>query len=336
MNASVILCTCNSAQRMPNTLAALLAQVTPPGFTWEVLLADYKSQDGTIDIAMRLWTRGDVQLHIVPIAQAGKSAALEKALDQAKGTALAIIDDDIAIDPDFLSLASQTLNDNPDVGVIGTLGRLGFVGDLPSWFEKYQDIFAVGPQAEQSGYLSGKRDWVWGAGSVLNGNAWQKLRRAGFRFQLNFSRPDGLSFTSGTGGEDVELCLAVQLHGYRIWYEATMGYQHNIPARRLTVDYLTATTFASSKALPVHDIYRAQLRGHTKTLRDIFMGRSYLSLLYYLLGGCRALTKAWLLGYSQTDKSFLIKNYLGIIEGYRAFAPGYESIKKEICLLSRC
>jgi glycosyltransferase involved in cell wall biosynthesis len=50
VNVRVVLCTYNRAQLLRRALAALAAQRTAPGLTWELVLVDNNSNDGTKDV----------------------------------------------------------------------------------------------------------------------------------------------------------------------------------------------------------------------------------------------------------------------------------------------
>ena len=62
--------------------------------------------------------------------------------------------------------------------------------------------------------------------------AWRRVLAAGFA-SLLVQRP-GLR----SSGEDVEMCHALALAGYRIWFDERLRFQHFIPAERLTWPYL--------------------------------------------------------------------------------------------------
>ena len=45
-----------------------------------------------------------------------------------------------------------------------------------------------------------------------------------------------------TGGEDPEMCFAILLAGYKLWYEPDLKYKHQIPSTRLTKKFIYDTT----------------------------------------------------------------------------------------------
>lgn len=334
MNASVIICTCNSAKRIRATISGLLEQKTPEWFKWEVIVADYQSADNTLGHFREMWNRTGVPLRILAIEEAGKSAALTRSFDSSEGAILAIIDDDNIIGPNFIYKAHKIINRHEDVGIIGTLGVIDSDGDLPPWFSRYQGVYGVGPQAPSGGYVPDKKDWFWGAGTVLNAAVWRKLRKKNFNFQLSFSRPNGITFASGTGGEDVELCLAVQLLGYKLWYEPTMQYRHCIAHTRFSEKYICNTIYASSKALPVLNIYRSAVRKKNRKLFQNIKESWCVSVVYYAIGALLKLARTFIRGESRLERKVQLSNYRGILYGYYMFRKDLSKIKGEVVKLS--
>jgi cellulose synthase/poly-beta-1,6-N-acetylglucosamine synthase-like glycosyltransferase len=92
------------------------------------------------------------------------------------------------------------------------------------------------------------------------------------------------------GGEDQELCFAVQLCGYKLWYEPSLCYTHYISSNRLTVNYLYKTILGTSKATPVIKLYQSllikkTLKGRIKKLLYTSIPLIFLHDFYILLVG---------------------------------------------------
>jgi hypothetical protein len=67
----------------------------------------------------------------------------------------------------------------------------------------------------------------------LRQSAWRQLVSQGFRYLLVGRQGSALS-----SGEDTELCCALILSGWKLWYEPRLRLQHCIPASRLQWSYL--------------------------------------------------------------------------------------------------
>src|SRR5690348_8092021 len=55
LGISVVICTYNGAERLPQTLAHLAAQEDTGTIAWEVLVVDNASTDDTAEVARRCW-----------------------------------------------------------------------------------------------------------------------------------------------------------------------------------------------------------------------------------------------------------------------------------------
>lgn len=262
MDVTILICTHNSAKRLPETLNCLRQQFGAHDLSWEVLIVDYNSSDDTNEVVKKVWSDFQVPLRIIEEKQAGKTPALETGLQAAMGEAVCIIDDDNWIDPYFISTADRIIKQHMDVGVIGAQGVAHCEVEQPEWFEENQGIYAVGHQGNKSGYVENeKRLWFWGAGSVVRKKAWLKAKEKGFTPIFNPSRESAQGkFKKGfSGGEDPEMCFAIQLVGYKLWYEPSLRYQHYIPKFRLQKSFIIDATAGTSKAAPLLRIYLAEL-----------------------------------------------------------------------------
>jgi len=315
-NVTVLICTYNSAKRITETLEHLKSQCHTENIKWEVLVVDYLSSDGTPDIISQVWQGIQVPLTIISESRPGKTPALETGLANARGEAICIIDDDNWADENYISVANQIITSYPDVGVVGAYGKAYCEVDPPSWFLTYQGMYAVGPQALKSGYVGNSRPCAFrGAGSVIRKSAWLKAKEKGFIPLLN---PIGGGETrflqKSTGGEDPELCYAIQFVGYKLWYEPRLVYTHYISAKRLTVDFIANTAFSVDSASPLLGIYLSHLSRNTFSgrIRKLIYSNRFIYLIYALLGYLRGIIQYFILGKLDKVRMTMLNNsFLG-------------------------
>jgi glycosyltransferase involved in cell wall biosynthesis len=270
IDISILICTHNSAARLDKTLSHIKAQEGIENISVEVLIVDYASSDDTLGVAKRLWSDHNIPLRLISEQLPGKTPALETGFRQAKGVGVCIVDDDNWIKSDYVFLANKILKENSCVGIIGAYGLAHCEVEPPDWFFENQSSYAVGHQCNESGYVNDvNRLWFWGAGSVFRRAAWIKAKDRGFIPLLNPSRGSGsIQFKRGfTGGEDPELCYAIQLMGYRLWYEGGLIYTHHIPEARLTKEYINDTSIGVQAAAPIVRLYLSELS------QNLFVGK---------------------------------------------------------------
>ncbi len=231
MDGTIVICTYNGAERLPDTLA-YLAALQRPG-QWQVLLVDNASTDNTAEAAAIIWAKqgNPYPLHIVQQPLPGKSNALMLGFQQAGGQLAIICDDDNLLAPDYLIQAVDFMANHPAAGILGGAIEAVSVVPLPHWFEEAAEAYACGNRGPKPQNLTGVAA-TWGAGMVL------RLHLA--RLITHPQLPQGLTCRIGdqlvSGGDD-ELCLRAWLLGYQNWYLPTLRLQHAIPPARLTIAY---------------------------------------------------------------------------------------------------
>lgn len=288
MDLTILICTHNSAKRLPETLIHLKKQKNTENILWEVLIVDYISSDDTPGVAKKTWTDCLVPLEVIHETKPGKTPALETGLMAARGNAICIVDDDNWVCDEYVSLAHLTMEGHPDVGVIGAFGEAQCEIEPPPWFEENKGIFAVGSQGSKQGYLDGKKKLCfWGAGSVIRRDAWVKAKMRGFVPRLNPTRgAESIQIKQGfTAGEDGELCFAIQMVGYRLWYEPRLRYKHYIPKARLSEKFIKDAIQNSSVAASMMRVYLAEVTPLSclGLIRKVIYENWYLHFLYIFL-----------------------------------------------------
>ncbi|MDU0370358.1 glycosyltransferase [Hymenobacter endophyticus] len=233
---TALICTHNGANRLTEALRHIAAQQTGPNIPWEVLIISNASSDNTVEVALSLREQLNIQVpfRVLEEPVAGKENALIRGFNEAAYEYIVIIDDDNWLAPNYFSLVYEIMSAHPQIGVLGAHADGMFEVPAPAWFETFQAVYAVGPQnGGKSGPLPDHEGYLYGAGSVVRKSAWLKLLAHGFRFTTSTKR--GKIIVSG---EDVELGDAMQLAGYKLWYDDRLRFKHFMFKERLTWNYL--------------------------------------------------------------------------------------------------
>ena len=234
---SVLICCYNSARRLSPTLQALAGQQQLPDaqFAVEVLVIDNASKDDTSAVAESLLGAPDFPHagRVLYQAVPGKSHALELGLREAQYRYIVIVDDDNWLAPDYLLRAYSIMEGNSRIGALGGVGSPVCEVSPPAWFPQFAIDYAASRQAPHEGDITHEPGFLYGAGSVIRRAAWLGVREADFHSLLTGRNGSNLS-----SGEDNELCYALALAGYRIWYDERLKFRHFIPAERLRWEYV--------------------------------------------------------------------------------------------------
>ena len=280
---SIIVCCHNSARLLPETLACLATQkLWSASPACEVIVVDNASIDQTAETAIVSWpdeTR--IPLRIVQEPMLGLTAARLRGISEAKYEFICFVDDDNRVSPDWIENVFRLMTEHPEVGACG--GRVEAQPEtvLPPWFDQFQSYYAVGPQAERAGDVTESRGYLWGAGLCLRRKAWGTLTENHFDFLLSDRKGKSLS-----SGGDAELCYALRLAGWRLWYEPRLTMRHFLPDARLKWSYLRRLSRAFGAATAGIDAYDIALRGRPRgtlnKLRQTWSWQAFATVRYLL------------------------------------------------------
>ncbi|MEO1350626.1 MAG: glycosyltransferase [Cyanobacteria bacterium J06635_15] len=267
LGVSVIICCHNSAQELPPTLQHLATQQVSPDLPWEVVVIDNASVDTTAQVAQTCWPQeAPAPLRIVHEPKLGLINARYRALAEAKYEILSFIDDDNWVCPIWVQTVAELMAKRPEVGACGGQNIPEFDGQKPGWFDLNGKSYAVGIQGPESG---GDITWsqarLLGAGLTIRKSAWQQLVDNGFRSLLVGCKGKALN-----RGEDTELCFALVLAGWHLWYEPRLQLRHFLTADRLHWRYLRKLRRGGGRATLGFDPYRFALETCDRNHRITF------------------------------------------------------------------
>lgn len=246
---SIIICCHNGADRLPETIRHIARQHVPWYVPWELIIIDNGSTDNSATVARMEWQKHRVNavLRIVSEPALGLSFARARGFREARYEYIVMCDDDNWLAESYVANAFEIMSEESNIGALGGLGKLVF--EIPPPVEELSWIFAAGPQAARSGKVAENK--VYGAGCVVRHSAYQKLLNSGFKSLLTDRR--GVELSSGG---DYELCLALAIMGYDIWYDERLRFIHFITRERLTWEYYKRYAVESSKGFNVLSSYK--------------------------------------------------------------------------------
>ncbi|MBK5187291.1 MAG: glycosyltransferase family 2 protein [Gemmatimonadaceae bacterium] len=131
MRVSVAICTRNRCRALSETLRALANVIVPPALALEVLVVDNASTDGTTDAVARF--ADSLPLRTVVEPRVGLSHARNAAIALARGDYLIWVDDDVLVEPGWLSAYHDAFCDWPDAAFFGGPIAPVFEGVPPAW-----------------------------------------------------------------------------------------------------------------------------------------------------------------------------------------------------------
>lgn len=238
VDVTVVICTYNGADRVPDVLDHLRMQEEMGGAEWEVLVIDNNSTDGTVEVVRKYreetWDR-PVALRVHREQRQGAAFARQRGLNEAKGRWVAFIDDDNLPARDWVAAACRFGEAHPQAGAFGGQIHGRFQEDPPKSFGLVKPLFALNDRTETVCYSAGDRLQFGapGAGLVVRKAAWEEsMPETG----PMITGPTGDS--RGTLGEEFELQWHLYQNDWEIWHNPEMHLEHKIPASRFEKSYL--------------------------------------------------------------------------------------------------
>lgn len=115
MKFSIIICTYNSAQRLPKTLDSILAQTSND---YEVVIIDGASTDGTVDVLKKYAEKFARKPRWISEKDRGIYDAMNKGVKMASGEFLSVIGAGDWLEKDALEKASDFIEKNPQADAV--------------------------------------------------------------------------------------------------------------------------------------------------------------------------------------------------------------------------
>jgi glycosyltransferase involved in cell wall biosynthesis len=247
----------------------------------EILLINNNSTDNSekiIQESLRHFTK--IPWKLLFESKLGVTQARLRGIYEAQYNYIVFCDDDNLLFADYLQKSIPVIKNNINFGALGGYGIAKSSVIIPEWFSNVQNYYGVGPQMPQSGKVHKIRNVIYGAGMILNKEAFMNIEQKGFSF-FSVSR-----IGAGLGsGEDSELCLALRIGGYDIYYNTEMLFYHVISPHRLNKKYLSKLQFGIASSGYVTQFYRRYLFGYRPHVTKYFWLKEFLYSVKDLVKG---------------------------------------------------
>jgi cellulose synthase/poly-beta-1,6-N-acetylglucosamine synthase-like glycosyltransferase len=260
---------------------------------------------------------------VISEPQVGLSYARARGLAEASYEYISFVDDDNWVSPQWIDVVCDIFDHDNQVGACGGKNEAVFEAAPPPWFEQHKRSYAVGDWGPVARYTSFYD--IWGAGLSLRRTAWQQLQSAGFSPSLV-----GRQGNQVTSCEDTELCAALSLLGWKLWYDPRLRLQHFMPAQRLTWAYLCRLCRGFGRANVAINWYSYALAERPATwlgrFRQTWAG-NLAACLHVLLPRARALFTAKEGCHDQILAEASLERLRVLLTGFFAYARGLRRVQ---------
>jgi len=239
MDVSVILGTYNRAASLRTTLQTFAQLAVPSGLTWELLVVDNNSTDGTRALIERTAKDAKYCIRYIFEKTQGRSAALNSGIAAAQGEIIAFTDDDVLLHHEWISSLKQTFDQFDCAGVAGRIVPL-WSHPQPHWLELEGQQAVV--NFELGNECRGIRFPPMGANSAFRRLVF--ARHGVFRLDLGVS---GAKHTITC--DDTEFGDRLIRAGEKIVYSPKAIVYHPVDPKRATKEYFLSWYYYNGRSL---------------------------------------------------------------------------------------
>jgi glycosyltransferase involved in cell wall biosynthesis len=230
LHVTVAICTWNRCALLQQTLEQMTRLIVPAELRWEVLVVNNRSTDATADTVRAF--AGRLPIRMVDEPQAGLSHARNRALEASDADLLLFTDDDVMVEPSWLTAFVEAAARHPDAA--------GFGGPIAPWFRDPIDpIIVEAFPIVASGFCGldhGEPERALAPTDEIYG-ACMGFRRARLG-GLAFDPTLGPVESTGRVGDETDFLTRLRARGEQVIWVPTMRLQHYVDPKRATMGYL--------------------------------------------------------------------------------------------------
>lgn len=238
LDISVVVCTYNRADLLPDCLRSLAEQTLDP-HRFEVIVVDNNSTDNTKQVVADFLHKYS-HFRLVEESRQGLSHARNCGWKEARGEYVAYVDDDARAVPDWIERIVHNFAEIvPKPIAVG--GEIHPFYDVPppAWFT---DDFELRTWGNMSGFLRPPKLMIGFSGSNM------AFQRRVLEAYEGFSSSFGMKGAEFGIGEETDLFFKIHLKEPYFWYDPAIRVYHLTPARNMKVRYRARRAFCAGRS----------------------------------------------------------------------------------------
>jgi glucosyl-dolichyl phosphate glucuronosyltransferase len=247
MLLTIAICTWNRSALLRQALAQMTSLVIPARVDLEVLVVNNNSTDDTDGVIETFSGRLPIRRLFEP--KPGQSNARNTAVSHARGAYVLWTDDDVLVDPNWVSGYADAFRAFPGGVVYGGPILPAFASPPPTWLTEAWPVvanaYAIRDLGAEPLRFDGEATTPFGANFVIRT---QEQRTISYDPEL------GLKPGGNIRGEETDVVTKLLDHGHEGWWVPGARVRHHIPVERMTTGYVRSYFRGSGEALVKREV----------------------------------------------------------------------------------
>lgn len=245
---SIIICTHNRVEVLRETLSCLSACTLPSAMTLELVVVANACTDTTHALLEQFTQQANQSLmptRWITEARAGKSHALNAAIESTDSEALCFLDDDQHVEKDFIVALGHALKQHTDFEIICGYLMPAWDGTEAPWVHQTDPYrIPIRPIPEYNQGDQGRE--ITAQDRQPSGGNISVRRSLLTRMPVAFDTDKGPHGRTHEGGEDHDFVKRARKAGARIYYDPRIRQLHILEHERLTWSYMMRKSYHRS------------------------------------------------------------------------------------------
>jgi len=227
---SIIICTYNRDDFIVKCLDGVKKQTCLKD-KYEIVLVNNNSTDSTDKLCLDFKNSNpELNFNYFVEMKQGLSAARNRGIREAKSQLLAFIDDDAIVCPDYVEEIIRFFDNNEDADALGGKILPLYESERPKWMSKFLEPLMSVINLGNADKEFPKNKYPIGANMIVRNSIISKVG--------DFNENLGRTGKNMLGGEEKDLFNRIRLVGGKIWYSPKPWVYHQVPDKRLTIDFI--------------------------------------------------------------------------------------------------
>jgi glycosyltransferase involved in cell wall biosynthesis len=244
-DVSVIVCTYNRCDILPDALESILAQETG-GVQYEVVVVDNNSTDKTRQVIESFIERGQGNIRYVFEGKQGLSHARNAGIMTACAPIVALTDDDLRVAPDWVAQIKRAFDEHPDVSIVGSRVVPQWKTEPPAWLTT-ANWSPLALYDKPNSYYTNADNAQCLIGISLRRDVFEKI---------GYFSPELLKI-GASSSEDHELQMRLWRAGYKGLYEPKITVFADVQAERMSKAYHRLWHTGHGKSMAIMGLHEA-------------------------------------------------------------------------------